>query len=113
MLNLKMSDAVSLLLICLSLSYTSFPVQSTSKYLLLVVCVCKPKLNLNCKYYFTIRKFKTQVKMTYYLGKSAENICNVSDFRIAIFESVSGSFMKDLIGNYIGSKNVCKVTFSN
>ena len=92
--------------------YASFPVQSTSKYLLLVVCVCKAKLNLNCKCYCTIRKFKTRLKMIYYFGKCTENICNVSDLQRTILESVSRSCLKDLVGNYIESKNVSKVKLS-
>ena len=39
------------------------------------------------------------------------NICNVSDFQRTIFELVSG--WKDLVGNNIESKNVCKAKLSN
>ena len=43
------------------------------------------------------------------LNLSLENICNVNGFQSAIFKLLPGSCFKDLIGNYIESKNVCKV----
>ena len=112
MLNFRMSDAVSIHLIYICLPYALFPIESTSKYLLVVVCVCKKKLNLNCKCFFTIRNFKTRLKMIYYLGKSRENIFSVNDFQRTIFGSVSGNCLKDLVESYIESKNVCKVKLS-
>ena len=52
----------------LSCYYVSQKVNGTCSFLF--VRACKTKLNLNCKCCFAIRKSKTRLKMTYYLGKS-------------------------------------------
>ena len=109
-LNLKMSGAVSLHLLFIFLPYALFPIQTASEYLLLIVCVWKTKLNLNCKFCFAIRKFKTRLKW-HDLGKSTKHICNFSDFWRTIFQLVS--CWKDLVWNYIESKNVCNVKLLN
>ena len=87
-------------------SYASCPVQSTSKYLLkllnkvefVAIAVCYEEV---------------QYKIKNNDGKSVRGICNVSDFRRTIFKSVSWSCLKNLAGNHIESKNVCKVKLSN
>ena len=112
MLNVRMSDTSRYISYTFVTSYASCPVQLTSKYLLVVVFVAKQS-RICCNCCFAIKKFKIRLKMTYYLGKSTGSICNVSDFGRTIFESVSGSCLKDLAGNYIESKNVCKVKLSH
>ena len=41
-----------------------------------------------------------------------ENICNINGFQSTIFKLLPGSCFKDLNGNYIESRNVCKVKFN-
>ena len=58
------------------------------RFLIKVIIFCKAKLNFSCRCSFIIRKFKTQLEIAYYQGKSTENIGNVSDFRRIIFLGV-------------------------
>ena len=46
------------------------------------------------------------------LNLSLENICNVNGFQSTIFKLLPGSCFNDLNGNYVESRNVCKVKFN-